>query len=101
MLTQSELEELANQMRWRGMHLSWNELMEFSQSVVGALVDAYQAVLRDSECPQGKLTERRSGSPAIVKTQLARALKSLTSETQVTKWESEAFLASGLNVAEK
>ena len=43
-MTQTELEQVARQLRYKGLHLSWNELMELSDCVVVNLVDAYQTL---------------------------------------------------------
>ena len=45
-MTEAELESVAGEMRYRGLHSSWNELLAFSQDVVGSLADAYQVRLR-------------------------------------------------------
>jgi hypothetical protein len=89
LLTHTEVEQLANQIRAIGLHSSWNELLDFSQSVVGNLVEAYQALLKYSGTPDVGLSDPRWQVPVIVKKNLNKALTSLTSETQVLKWESE------------
>ena len=96
MLTQADLEQLARQTRARGLHSSWNELLEFSQSVVGSLVDAYQALLRNSVLSKSvSLGNTLSANPddlrVLVREKLGRALVSLTSKEQVARWESEAL----------
>lgn len=87
MLTQTDLENAARQMRDRGLHSSWIELIEFSRCTVGSLVDAYQALLRSSACSDDL--------QVTLKDNLARALTSLTSESQVARWESEALSGIG------
>ena len=87
MLTQLDLQNVARQARARGLHSSWVELLEFSQTTIGSLVDAYQALLRDSN--SGALSHNPSDLRIMLKDNLSKALTSLTSETQVAKWESE------------
>ena len=87
MLTKTELENLARQARARGLRSSWAELLEFSQTVVGSLVDAYQTLLRDSN--SGALSHNPGDPQIMLKDNLSKALTSLTSETQVARWESE------------
>jgi len=87
MLTQMDLENLARKTRARGLHSSWIELLEFSQTVVGNLVDAYQTLLRDSD--GGDLAKNPIGLRTMLQDNLSKALISLTSEAQVAKWKSE------------
>ena len=91
MLTYTDLEQLARQMRARGLHSSWIELIEFSQSVVGSLIDAYQALLRDSASSGRAFSGNPGDLQTMLKENLAKALTFLTSEAQVAKWESEAL----------
>ena len=91
MLSQTDLEELARQMRARGLHSSWNELLEFSESVVGSLVDAYQALLRNSVSSGNMLSANPGDLRVLVQEKLGKALVSLTSQEQVAKWESEVL----------
>jgi hypothetical protein len=91
MLNPTDLEQLATQMRARGLHSSWNDLLEFSESVVGSLVDAYQALLRNP-VSSGNILSANPGDPRVLlQEKLDKALVSLTSQEQVTKWESEAL----------
>lgn len=91
MLNQTDLEQLASQMRARGLHSSWNELLELSESVVDNLVDAYQALLRNS-VSSGSMPAANCGYLRVwLQKKLGRALVSLTSQEQLAKWESEAF----------
>ena len=90
MLSQTDLEELATQMRARGLHSSWSELLEFSGSVVGSLVDAYQALLRDS-VSSNMLSVNPGDLRVLVQEKLGRAPALLTSKEQVARWESEAL----------
>jgi len=90
MMTQKDLEQVATQMRARGLHSSWNELLEFSESVVGSLVDAYQALLRTVS--SGSMLSANPGDlRALLQEKLGKALVSLTNQEQVAKWELEAL----------
>ena len=91
MLNQADLEQLARQMRARGLHSSWNELLEFSESVVGSLVDAYQTLLRSSVSSGNILSANPGDLRVLLQEKLGKALVSLTSQEQVVKWESEAL----------
>jgi len=89
-MTQKDLEQVATQMRARGLHSSWNELLEFSESVVGSLVDAYQALLRTVS--SGSMLSANPGDlRALLQEKLGKALVSLTNQEQVAKWELEAL----------
>ena len=90
-MTQKDLEQVATQMRARGLHSSWNELLEFSESVVGSLVDAYQALLRNSVSSGSMLSANTGDLRVLLQEKLCKALVSLTSQEQVVKWESEAL----------
>ena len=91
MLKQTDLEQLARQMRARGLCLSWNELLEFSESVVGSLVDAYQTLLRSSVSSGDILSANPSDLRVLLQEKLGKALVSLTNQEQVAKWELEAL----------
>jgi hypothetical protein len=90
-VTQVELELVAREIRARGLHSSWNELLTFSEDAVGSLVDAYQALLRST----AKSVKVTSSDPddvqKLVGDKLAKALTLLTGEARVAKWKSEAF----------
>ena len=90
-MTQAELEQIAREMRAKGLHSSWNELLEFSESVVGSLVDAYQALLRSSVSSGNILSANPGDLRVLLQEKLGKALVSLTSREQVAKWESEAL----------
>ena len=89
-MTQAELEQIARQVRAKGLYSSWNELMEFSDCVVVSLVDAYQALLRNSVSSDITPSASTSDLHMLVRGKLAKALTVLTSEMQVARWESEA-----------
>ena len=91
MLTQADLEQLARQMRARGLHSSWNELIEFSDGVVGGLVEAYKALLRDSTSLGSTPSSNSKDVQLMVRDRLAKALTLLTSEKQVARWDSEVL----------
>jgi hypothetical protein len=91
-MTQAELELIAREMRARGLHSSWNELLVFSDDVVGSLADAYQALLRSMEKSDKVSSTNPDNVRKIVKDKLAKALTLLTSEAQVAKWESKALM---------
>jgi len=90
-VTQAELELVAREIRDRGLHSSWDELLTFSEDTVGILVDAYQALLR-STAKSAKVSSSDPGDvQKMVRGKLAKALTLLTSEARVVKWESEAL----------
>lgn len=89
-MTQAELEQVAREMRARGLHLSWDNLLEFSRDVVGNLADAYQALLRNAALLGSASLSNSDNAQKIVKDKLAKALTLLTSEAQVARWKSEA-----------
>ena len=91
MLNQADLEQLARQMRARGLHSSWVELLEFSESAIGSLVDAYQALLRAPVSSGNPFSANPGDLRMLLQGKLGKALVSLTSQEQVTKWESEAL----------
>lgn len=90
-MTQAELEQIAREARARGLHSSWNELLKFAESVVGSLVDAYQALLRKSVSSGSRFPADGSDLRVLVQEKLARALASLTTQAQVAKWEAEVL----------
>ena len=89
-MTQAELELVARGMRARGLHSSWDNLLEFSKDVVGNLADAYQALLRNAALSGTSSLSDPNNAQKIVRDKLAKALALLTSETQVARWQSEA-----------
>ncbi len=91
MLNQADLEQLAGQMRARGLHSSWVELLDFSESVVGSLVNAYQALLRTPVSSGNPLSANPGDLRVLLQEKLGKALISLTSQEQVAKWKSEAL----------
>ena len=99
-MTQAELEQIARELRLRGLHSSWDELLEFSKSVVGSLVDAYQALLRNPASSDSMPPANPGDLPVSLQEKLHKALVSLTSREQVASWESEA-LASNIAVLPK
>ena len=93
-MTQIELEQITRHVRDKGLHSSWNELMEFSNCVVANLIDVYQILLRNSGSPDSRLSNRPDDMNAIVLEKLTKALTSLTSEEKVSRWRSDALLES-------
>ena len=91
-MTNTELEQVARQVRAVGLHSSWNDLLVFSESVVGSLVNAYQVLLRNSESTDNMLLDNPNDLHMAIKDELGKALASLTSQEQIAKWESEALL---------
>ena len=91
MLKQADLEQLARQIRARGLRSSWVELLEFSESAIGSLVDAYQALLRAPVSSGNPLSANPGDLRVLLQEKLDKALVSLTSQEQVAKWESEAL----------
>jgi hypothetical protein len=90
-MTQVELEQIAKQVRVKGLHSSWSELLEFSESVAGNLVDAYQALLRNSVSSGSMLSANPGDLQVLLQEKLGKALVSLASQEQVAKWGSEAL----------
>ena len=100
-MTQAELELVARRIRDRGLHSSWPELLAFSSDVVGTLVDAYQALLRNA-VPSGKISSSDTiDVQKVVRDKLAAVLALLTSEAQVARWESETFKENSSPVAQE
>jgi len=91
MLNQADLEQLARQTRARGLRSSWVELLEFSGSAIGSLVDAYQALLIAPVFSGNPLSANPGDLRVFLQDKLGKALVSLTSQEQVAKWESEAL----------
>ncbi len=89
-MTQAELELVARGMRARGLHSSWDNLLEFSKDVVSNLADAYQALLRNAALSGTSSLSDPNNAQKIVMDKLAKALTLLTSKAQVTRWEAEA-----------
>ena len=87
-MTPVELEQIATKMRATGLHSSWNELIEFSNDVVGGLVEAYQTLLKDSTSSNGDNKEKIG---LLVRDRLSKALISLASPAHVARWESEVL----------
>jgi hypothetical protein len=90
-VTQAELELVAREIRARGLHSSWDELLTFSKDAVGSLVDAYQALLRSTAKSDKASSSDPDDVQRMVRDKLAKALTLLTSEARVAKWESEAL----------
>ena len=90
-MRQTELELIAREVRARGLHSSWNELIEFSDAVVGGLVEAYQTLLRNSALVSSKPSNNPEDTQQVVRDRLAMALTLLTSQKQVNEWESEVL----------
>jgi len=89
-MTQAELGSIARKIRARGLHSSWDELLTFSEDVVGSLVNAYQALLKSPVLSEKASLSNRNGVQKVVRDKLAMAITALTSEAQVARWESEA-----------
>ena len=86
-MTQTELEQVATHIRDIGLHASWNDLLAFTDNVVGNLVDAYQTVVGNSLATNVVL------SPApdnVLQEKLSKAITSLTNEEMVARWRTEA-----------
>ena len=99
-MTQAELEQIARAIRARGLHSSWDELLAFSESVVGSLADAYRALLRNSVSPGTMPSASPGNLPVLLQEKLGKALVSLTSQEQVTKWASEALANNIADISE-
>jgi len=90
-MTQAELELVAREIRARGLHSSWGELLTFSKDVIGSLVDAYQALLKDTAKSDKISPTDPDDVQKVVRDKLAAVLTLLTSEAQVARWESDAL----------
>jgi len=90
-VTQIELELVAREMRDRGLHYSWNELLAFAKDTIGSLVDAYQILLRSMAKPDKVSSSDPDDAQEVVREKLAKALTLLTDKGRVAKWESEAL----------
>jgi hypothetical protein len=90
-VTQAELELVAREIRARGLHSSWEELLTFSKDTVGSLVDAYQTLLRSTAKSDKVSSSDSDDVQKMVRDKLAKVLTLLTSEARVAKWESEAL----------
>ena len=88
-MTQAELELIVRETRARGLHSTWNELLAFSEGVVGGLVDAYQALLKSTAKSDKVSSSDFDDVQKVVKDKLAAVLTLLTSRAQVAKWEAE------------
>ena len=99
-MTQVDLELVAREMRARGLHSSWDELLTFSRDLVGNLVDAYQELLK-SLGKSDKVSSINRGDDAqkVVIDKLAAALVLLTGKAHVAKWELEALDGNILSTA--
>jgi len=93
-VTQIELESVAREMRYRGLHSSWNELLILSEDIVGSLADAYQTLLRSMAKSDTAPSTDPDDAQKLVKDKLVKALTLLTSEARVAKLESEALMES-------
>lgn len=89
-MTQAELGSIARKIRARGLHSSWDELLTFSEDVVGSLVNAYQVLLKSPALSEKASLSNHNGVQKVVRDKLAMAITALTSEAQVARWESEA-----------
>ena len=90
-MTQAELEQVAKEMRARGLHLSWDNLLGFSRDVAGNLADAYQVLLRNATLLGSASLSNSDNAQKVVRDKLAKVLSLLTSEAQVGRWESEVL----------
>ena len=90
-MTQGELESIAREMRTRGLHSSWEELLAFSNDVIGSLVSAYQALLKSMTLSGNTSSNDVIDVQRVIRGKLARALTLLASEAQVARWESEVL----------
>jgi len=90
-VTQAELELVAREMRDRGLHYSWNELLAFAEDVVGSLASAYQILLRSMAKSNTTSSTDPDDAQEVVREKLAKALTLLTDKGRVAKWESEAL----------
>jgi len=90
-VTQGEVEQVAREIRNKIMHSSWNELIEFTEAVVGNLVEAYQILLKSLVLLDNTLPIDSGDLKILSEGKLGKALMSLTSPEQVAKWRSEVI----------
>jgi len=90
-MTQADLELVTREMRAKGLHSSWDELLAFSRDLVGSLVDAYQVLLKNSGRSDKVSSINPDDAQTLVIDKLSTALALLTSKAHVAKWESEAL----------
>ena len=64
---------------------------EFSESAIGSLVDAYQALLKAPVSSGNSLSANPGELRVFLQEKLSKALVSLSSQKQVAKWKSEAL----------
>ena len=91
MVTQAELELVAREMRDKGLHSSWNELLAFAEDVVGSLANAYQTLLRSMAKSNTISSTDPDDVQKVVRDKLVKALTLLTSEAQVARWGSDVL----------
>jgi len=90
-MTQAELELVAREVRDRGLHSTWNELLAFAEDVVGSLANAYQTLLKSMAKSDKVSSSGSDDAQKVVRDKLAKALTLLTDKARVAKWESEAL----------
>lgn len=90
-MVQEEVEQIAREIRTKIICSSWNELLEFSESVVGNLVDVYQSLLKNSVLSDNYFPIDRKDAKVLIENMLGKALVSLTTPEQVAKWRSEVI----------
>ena len=95
-MTQAELEWTAREMRGRGLNSSWEELLIFSEDVVGSLVSAYQALLKRPEHSSNVSQNDPDDTETVIRDKLAKSLILLTSEAHVAQWKSEALAGNSI-----
>jgi len=89
-MTQTELEQVARRLRDIGLHASWNDLLAFADNVVGSLVDAYQATVKNSLASNNKSLTSDSNVCITLQEKLYKAIVSLAGEEMVAIWGSKA-----------
>ena len=89
-MTQTELEQVATHIRDIGLHASWNDLLAFTDNVVGNLVDAYQTVVGSSSATNVVLSPAPDNVYMTLQEKLNKAIASLTNEEMVARWRTEA-----------
>ena len=95
-MTQAELELVAREIRARGLHSSWDELLTFSKDAVGSLVDAYQALVRSTAKSDKISPSDLDDVQKVVRGKLSAVLALLTSRAQLARWESEALAGNSI-----
>jgi hypothetical protein len=90
-MTQGEIEVVAEEIRTRSLHSSWDDLVGFWQSVIGNLERAYHASVQSMADFRQVSSADSNDMQTIVRDELATALRKLAGGRQMARWYSEAM----------